>query len=148
MMIVLGPGSGSGSAIWAPAASFTLLLLLLFTCLTPPVTGLSTAPGSPCEDVCHKTSTNTTSVEIVCEDKQFSNTRKGSHFAQCVECELDSDYVDPGTGETDVAWGLCTSILPPIWCLSVCLSVLDLTVNQSISATPSPHVSSDTPNRS
>lgn len=83
----------------------TIITLLGFG---PAVLSLSTAPGSPCAGQCHKTSTNTTSAEIVCLDKQYHNTQKGVNFRECVACELNSTYSDPDSGESDVNWGLCT----------------------------------------
>lgn len=96
---MLGQSSRS-TTIWASA-------FIVLSCLTSAVIGLSTSPGSPCEDVCHRTSRNTTSNEIVCKDQLFSSTTKGSNFEQCVECQLNSDYVDPESRESDVNWGLC-----------------------------------------
>lgn len=95
----------SGTSPWSTTIWASAIVVL--SCLTSTVWGLATAPGSPCENACHQTSTNTTSSQIVCQDKLFSTTTKGSSFVECVECELGSSYVDEDTGEADVNWGLC-----------------------------------------
>ncbi|KAE8152620.1 hypothetical protein BDV25DRAFT_170140 [Aspergillus avenaceus] len=85
--------------IWAGA-------LILLGQLAPVGVALRTSPGSPCADVCNKQSTNTTGSEIACLDVEFSSTGKGSHFQQCIDCQLRSTYKDSSSGETDVDWGL------------------------------------------
>ena len=129
MMLGHSPRS---TTVWASA-------FVVLNCLISPVIGLSTSPGSPCEDVCHRTSTNTTSSDVVCKDQLFSSTTKGSNFEQCVECQLNSDYVDSKSGESDVNWGLCM--------LSRYHRRCSLTVLQIISASRSRPASSDTRNR-
>ncbi|KAF7597248.1 hypothetical protein BBP40_008090 [Aspergillus hancockii] len=94
---------------WARSPRSTLIwaaALFLLNQLTPVVVALRTAPGSPCASVCNKQSTNTTGSEIACLDSDFTATSKGSHFQQCVDCELRSSYSDSASGETDVDWGL------------------------------------------
>jgi len=90
-----------------PRAAFLLSLSLL--CLSSVSDGLRVTNGSPCTDVCNKSSTNTTLNEIVCLDQQFNTTSVGEAFKDCIECELASTYADDESGETDVSWGLCTS---------------------------------------
>ncbi|KAB8239671.1 uncharacterized protein BDW43DRAFT_258856 [Aspergillus alliaceus] len=92
---MLGPLHPRSTSIWA-----ALFLL------SPLVVALRTAPGSPCAGVCNRQSTNTTGSEIACLDTDFSMTSKGSHFQQCVDCQLRSTYNDDSSGETDVDWGL------------------------------------------
>lgn len=75
--------------------------------LIPVVLGLRTTVGSPCTDVCHQTSNETTPADIVCLDSDYNTTITGSNFQKCVECQLRSSYADNYTGETDVLWGLC-----------------------------------------
>ncbi|KAI9931007.1 hypothetical protein ASPWEDRAFT_102057 [Aspergillus wentii DTO 134E9] len=92
-----------------PSSRSTMILvvaILLLSHFTPVVLGLSTAAGSPCESVCHRETTNTTSSEIVCLDRQYNGTTKGNNFQSCVDCQLKSSYVDSTTQETDVQWGL------------------------------------------
>ncbi|TQB72188.1 hypothetical protein MPDQ_006986 [Monascus purpureus] len=74
--------------------------------LIPVVLGLRTTVGSPCTDVCHQTSNETTPADIVCLDSDYNTTITGSNFQKCVECQLRSSYADNYTGETDVLWGL------------------------------------------
>jgi hypothetical protein len=70
------------------------------------VFALITTPGSPCADVCGST-TNTTSAEISCLDQSYNQTTKGKDFEKCISCQLDSDFHNANTGESDVNWGLC-----------------------------------------
>ncbi|KAJ9269647.1 hypothetical protein DTO212C5_4258 [Paecilomyces variotii] len=87
-----------------PRAAFLLSLSLL--CLPSVSDGLRVTNGSPCTDVCNKSTTNTTLNEIVCLDQQFNTTSVGEAFKDCIECELASTYADDESGETDVSWGL------------------------------------------
>lgn len=90
-----------------PAIILALAILLVSVQLPAVVVGLRTTPGSPCEDVCHRSATNTTSSEIVCLDREYNGTSKGSNFQECVGCQLKSDFEDSDSGESDVSWGLC-----------------------------------------
>ncbi|KAJ5096028.1 hypothetical protein NUU61_005384 [Penicillium alfredii] len=78
---------------------------ILLSRFFPAVDALRTAEGSPCADVCHKSSSNTTSSEIACLDASY-NATKGRTFEKCVDCQLRSTYDNPSTGESDVNWGL------------------------------------------
>src|SRR5271155_1335164 len=82
----------------------TILLLLSVHC----VHSLHVTPNSPCLSQCSTDPDDTTPADIVCLDNEFTSTTNGSHFQQCVECELGSSAVDPKTGTTDAIWGLCT----------------------------------------
>lgn len=86
---------------------YLMLGLLLVLNQFVAVVGLRTAPSSPCEDVCSGQSTNTTSKDIVCLDSQYDTTSTGSHFEECVDCQLRSNYTDAASGESDVSWGIC-----------------------------------------
>lgn len=90
-----------------PSVCLALASLLVFSQLISVVVALQTTAGSPCEDVCHRGATNTTSSEIVCLDRQYNSTSKGTDFQRCVECQLASTFSDPDSGESDVSWGLC-----------------------------------------
>ncbi|KAF9888789.1 hypothetical protein FE257_008365 [Aspergillus nanangensis] len=83
------------------AAAFVLL-----TQLTPVGVGLRTTTGSPCTDVCTQKSTNTTGEDIVCLDREYSETDVGSNFQNCVECQLRSSFSDHASGQSDLHWGL------------------------------------------
>lgn len=87
--------------------SVLALLVFVLNALIPVVRGLRTTVGSPCTDVCHQTSNETTPADIVCLDNDYNTTITGSNFQKCVECQLYSSYADNYTGETDVLWGLC-----------------------------------------
>ena len=63
-------------------------------------------PG-PCSDVC---SGNTLEEAVVCLDKDYTDSADGKSFHDCVACELGSTAVDTATNQTDVEWGLCTSM--------------------------------------
>ena len=99
MLVFLGHG---------PRPTIYQALALLFVLSQfAAVVGLRTTPGSPCEDVCHRRSTNTTSREMVCLDGQYNTTSVGSTFRECVSCQLGSNYTGEAAGESDVSWGLC-----------------------------------------
>lgn len=107
-------GIMAGSRDCGPRGPKMLAIVLATILLSGPfsvVQGLRTTPGSPCEDKCNKLgpTTNTTTSEISCLDSQYNQT-KGRDFEDCITCELTSVYVDFGSGETDVDWGLCKSI--------------------------------------
>lgn len=85
----------------------TFAILFVFSHVTSVGLGLKTTAGSPCASVCNRDATNTTSSEIVCLDRQYNSTTKGTHFQQCVDCQLRSTYHDTISGESDVTWGLC-----------------------------------------
>ncbi|KAJ5206923.1 hypothetical protein N7491_002447 [Penicillium cf. griseofulvum] len=82
-----------------------VVAVILLNSPAPVVFGLKTTPGSPCTDVCGKT-TNTTSSEIACVDQSYNNTSVGKSFEKCISCQLDSEFHDMNTGESDVNWGL------------------------------------------
>ncbi|CAI7663438.1 unnamed protein product [Penicillium glandicola] len=82
-----------------------VLAVILLNRPAPVVFALITTPGSPCTDVCG-TTTNTTSSEIACLDQSYNKTTVGENFKKCVSCQLDSEFNDASTGESDVNWGL------------------------------------------
>ena len=84
-----------------------LLGALAFNLFASDVFALRTTPGSPCQNACHQASEDTTPEEIVCLDADYNSTVTGSNFQKCLECELQSTYWNPSSGETDVLWGLC-----------------------------------------
>lgn len=102
-MLGLSDGGSRSSRMLA----FVLAAILLNS-PAPVVFGLITTPGSPCTDVCGKT-TNTTSSEVACADQSYNQTSVGRTFRDCVSCQLDSKFNDENTGESDVNWGLCMS---------------------------------------
>ncbi|KAJ5788465.1 hypothetical protein N7457_003455 [Penicillium paradoxum] len=95
--------SDSGARSFRMLAFF--LAAILLSSPAPLVFGLRTAPGSPCADVCGTTA-NTTSSEIECVDHSYNETSVGKDFQKCVSCQLESDFHDPNTGDSDVNWGL------------------------------------------
>jgi hypothetical protein len=96
-----------GSARSSRALTF-LLAVVLLNSPAPVVLGLKTTPGSPCTDVCG-TTTNTTSSEITCLDQAYNQSSVGQDFEKCISCQLDSEFHDANTGESDVNWALCMS---------------------------------------
>jgi hypothetical protein len=96
------------SGLWdGNSRSFRMLVVLLALVLnSSAVFALVTTPGSPCADVCG-TTTNTTSSEIACLDQSYNQTTTGKSFKKCISCQLDSEFHDASTGESDVNWGLC-----------------------------------------
>jgi hypothetical protein len=71
---------------------------------------LRVTPGSPCTSVCQPNTTETTPQQISCKDEQFNVTGSvGGIFQDCISCELQSDFSNPTTLESDVGWGLCES---------------------------------------
>jgi hypothetical protein len=106
---------------------------ILLNSPAPVVFGLKTTLGSPCTDVCGKT-TNTTSSEIACLDQSYNKTSVGKDFEKCISCQLDSEFHDMNTGESDVNWGLCKSChLPDI--ADCALSLRSNKLNQITCAT-------------
>lgn len=101
IMLGLSDGSSRSSRMLA-----LFLAVILLNSPTPVVFGLKTTQGSPCADVCGTTA-NTTSSEIACLDHSFNQTSVGKSFKNCISCQLDSDFHDQNTGESDVNWGLC-----------------------------------------
>ncbi|KAJ5142835.1 uncharacterized protein N7515_001622 [Penicillium bovifimosum] len=83
----------------------SLLAVVLLNSPAPVVLGLRTTPGSPCTDVCG-TTTNTTSSEITCLDENYNSTSVGKDFQKCISCQLDSEFHDAETGDSDVNWAL------------------------------------------
>ncbi|KAI5301345.1 hypothetical protein KEM55_002939 [Ascosphaera atra] len=82
----------------------TVLISLFLLIASRLAVSLRVTPGSPCAKTCG--GKNTTSSDIVCYDKAFSKNSTGSHFKDCVSCELQSDFHHTGTQESDVRWGL------------------------------------------
>ncbi|KAL4804304.1 hypothetical protein BDV18DRAFT_29511 [Aspergillus unguis] len=69
------------------------------------VSGLRTTPGSPCESSCSPRN-DTLPSEIVCADAEYANTEAGRTFKECISCQLQSDFEDDATRQSDVEWGL------------------------------------------
>ncbi|KAJ5824155.1 hypothetical protein N7447_006495 [Penicillium robsamsonii] len=99
-MFGLSDGSSRSSRMLAFVAA-----VILLNSSAPVAFALKTTPGSPCTDVCGKT-TNTTSSEIACLDQSYDKTSVGKSFEKCISCQLDSQFHDMNTGESDVNWGL------------------------------------------
>ncbi|KAJ6125165.1 hypothetical protein N7471_012482 [Penicillium samsonianum] len=99
-MLGLSDGSSRSSRMLAFA-----LAVILLNSPAPVVFGLKTTPGSPCTDVCGTTA-NTTSSEIACLDHSYNETSVGKSFKNCISCQLDSEFNDANTGESDVNWAL------------------------------------------
>lgn len=83
-----------------------LVILLAVVLLHNPVFALRTTSGSPCANVCG-TTTNTTADEVSCLDQAYNQSSTGKNFEKCVSCQLDSEFYDANTGQSDVNWGLC-----------------------------------------
>ncbi|KAJ5503387.1 hypothetical protein N7463_006261 [Penicillium fimorum] len=97
-------GLSDGSSRSSRMLAFVVALILLNS-PAPVVFALKTTPGSPCTEVCGKTA-NTTSSEISCLDESYDKTSVGRSFEKCISCQLDSQFHDMNTGESDVNWGL------------------------------------------
>ncbi|KAF4761187.1 hypothetical protein N7455_000472 [Penicillium solitum] len=97
-------GLSDGSLRSSRMLAFVLAAILLNS-PAPVVFGLKTTPGSPCTDVCGTTA-NTTSSEIACLDQSYNQSSVGKDFQKCISCQLDSEFNDANTGESDVNWGL------------------------------------------
>ncbi|CAG8281642.1 unnamed protein product [Penicillium salamii] len=82
-----------------------MVVLFAIWLLSPAILALRTTSGSPCAGVCG-TTTNTTSDEITCLDRSYNGTKTGKNFENCISCQLDSEFHDANTGESDVNWGL------------------------------------------
>ncbi|KAI2734824.1 hypothetical protein DTO013E5_4650 [Penicillium roqueforti] len=97
-------GLSGDSSLSSKMLAFVLAIILVNSPALV-VFGLKTTPGSPCTDVCG-TTTNTTSSEIACLDQSYNQTSVGKSFKNCISCQLDSEFNDAETGESDVNWGL------------------------------------------
>ncbi|KAI2733978.1 hypothetical protein DTO012A8_10091 [Penicillium roqueforti] len=97
-------GLSGDSSLSSKMLAFVLAIVLVNSPALV-VFGLKTTPGSPCTDVCG-TTTNTTSSEIACLDQSYNQTSVGKSFKNCISCQLDSEFNDAETGESDVNWGL------------------------------------------
>ncbi|CAI7662465.1 unnamed protein product [Penicillium bialowiezense] len=86
-------------------ARASVVVVWLAVLWSPATWALRTTSGSPCAGVCG-TTTNTTSDEISCVDQAYNQTTTGRNFENCISCQLDSDFNDANTGESDVNWGL------------------------------------------
>ncbi|CAG7923771.1 unnamed protein product [Penicillium olsonii] len=84
---------------------FGMVAFLAIWLFSPAILALRTTSGSPCAGVCG-TTTNTTSDEITCLDRSYNGTSTGKNFENCISCQLDSEFHDASTGESDVNWGL------------------------------------------
>jgi hypothetical protein len=100
--------------LWDGSSRFSRMLAFILAVWinSSAVFALITTPGSPCADACG-TTTNTTSGEISCVDQSYNQTTTGKIFEKCISCQLDSEFHDANTGESDVNWGLCMLCHPP-----------------------------------
>ncbi|KAJ5170385.1 uncharacterized protein N7500_003168 [Penicillium coprophilum] len=99
-MFGLSDGNSRSSRMLA-----VVVAVILLNSPAPVVFALKTTPGSPCTNVCGKTA-NTTSSEIACLDPSFNKTSVGKSFEKCISCQMESQFHDVNTGESDVNWGL------------------------------------------
>lgn len=89
--------------------SIRVSILLISFSLHATVQALRGNSGSPCASTCEEPTSNTTVSDIVCRDTDYNSTEAGTTFVDCVECQLESTYVDRENGASDVQWGLCMS---------------------------------------
>lgn len=101
------PRAPTATIAMATLASVTWLVLLLAAWQSH---ALLVNSNSPCQSLCNAGGAATTADSVVCLDSDYSSTDSGSHFQQCVECELASNAANPSTGTTDVMWGLCQGL--------------------------------------
>ncbi|KAL4782463.1 hypothetical protein BJX76DRAFT_290349 [Aspergillus varians] len=83
-----------------PASRWVVLVLLGQLAFS-----LRTTPGSPCASTCSPTN-DTLPSEIVCLDSDYASTDAGRKFQGCVECQLQSTFVDDVSRQSDIEWGL------------------------------------------
>ena len=83
---------------------FSLLLLFPSRALN-----LHVVPGSNCTAVCSRNgaSSDTSSKDITCIDKEYNTTDVGRSFQRCISCEMESHTFDHETKQTDLGWALC-----------------------------------------
>ncbi|KAL2870270.1 uncharacterized protein BJX67DRAFT_345061 [Aspergillus lucknowensis] len=92
-----------GSSVFGPGSALKWAVLVLLLGQTS--LGLRTAPGSPCESRCSP-SNETAPEEVVCLDREYSDTDVGRKFEDCIGCQLQSTFADDSSGQSDVEWGL------------------------------------------
>jgi hypothetical protein len=90
--------------------SLVSLSLYLLTLFASTGTALEALTDSPCGVQCGNDLGGTSGNDIVCPDSSYTSTLAGQTFSSCITCQLSSKYVDPITKQTDLQWGLCTSI--------------------------------------
>jgi len=73
-------------------------------------TALYAAKGSPCAVSCNSTGGSWV-TDLVCSTDDFASTTKGQTLQSCLECTVDSTYVNSSytDGNSDQFWMLCKS---------------------------------------
>lgn len=71
-----------------------------------PISAVLVAPDSDCAINCGNVLDATTNPDIACGDTNFGSGA-GQTFKKCVQCELESTFVDP-TGLSDLTAVICT----------------------------------------
>lgn len=88
-----------------PAAVISLLALQSLA--------LESVPGSNCTSICSSPAIGSLQEDVVCLDSEFSTTKAGRDFKNCIACQLNSTAVDERNNVTDVDWAFCTNRAPP-----------------------------------
>lgn len=81
--------------------------LFLITSFTSSTTALIASTSSPCAPQCGNVLGGTSGSDIACTNSDYASTSAGIVFQSCVSCQLDSNYVDPVTKQSDLHWALC-----------------------------------------
>ena len=86
-----------------------LIVLLLFLNNIVVTSAYYVVANSNCTSFCKGGTLEPTasSNNASCTDLEYNVTYTGVTFRQCVSCELNSDAVDPQTGQTNLGWAFC-----------------------------------------
>ncbi|KAH9205784.1 hypothetical protein DL95DRAFT_528666 [Leptodontidium sp. 2 PMI_412] len=97
-------------SLFAPA-------LVLITSFAPSTIALKASTSSPCAAQCGNELGSTTGSDIVCTNADFKSLAAGVVFQTCISCQLDSQYVDPVTKQSDLHWAIYNLRYALSWCL-------------------------------
>jgi hypothetical protein len=109
------PKAHSASHFIATTKMIKHIFTLLFVAsMLIPTWAFQVTPNSPCASACmddptqdpsNPNSSNISGSDIVCQDGDYTTTKAGQKFEQCLSCLQNSTA--SGSGESDQAWFLC-----------------------------------------
>ncbi|KAL3425870.1 hypothetical protein PVAG01_02661 [Phlyctema vagabunda] len=107
--------------MWSAPASPARVLCLTIPLISP-VAAIYGLAGSPCAAKCGNVLSTTTGEDIVCPDASYPSSGNpgsvaGVVFESCVSCQVQSNYTDLETGDTDLQRGLYNMRYAISWCL-------------------------------
>lgn len=87
--------------------SFLAPALVLITSFAPSTTALKASTSSPCAAQCGNELGSTAGSDVVCSNADYKALAPGVVFQTCISCQLESQYVDPVTKQSDLHWAIC-----------------------------------------